>query len=180
VAITIGSNSASLRALRSLASASDGLARSYERLSSGQRINRASDDAAGVSIADRLRSDAALQSQAIRNINDGISALSIADATLQSQVSVIQRMNELAAQAANGTYSSEQRDALSKEFIELRSELGRIAESATFNGQQLLSTRNAIGGSRMSLQLGINGSRDALLELPSMSSGALTGNIGSL
>lgn len=175
--ITIGSNSASLQAQRSLATASDALARSFERLASGQRINRASDDAAGISIADRLKSDSILQTQAIKNINDGLSALAIADATLQSQVTVIQRMSELAAQAANETYSASQREALSNEFIELRKELGRIAEATTFNGQELLSSQNAISGSRLSLQVGINAASDSLIYLPSLSSGALTGSI---
>ncbi|MCB0334689.1 MAG: hypothetical protein KDD62_00245 [Bdellovibrionales bacterium] len=110
--ITIGSNIAALRSLRSLKTASDSLGKAYERLSSGQRINHASDDAAGLVIADGLRADSRLAGQAVRNVNDGISMISIMNGALQAQKEVLFRMSELAEQGANGTQTNSQRNSL--------------------------------------------------------------------
>lgn len=151
--IAIGSNIASLQAQRRLASATDALGRTFERLSSGQRINRASDDAAGLAIADSLRANQRIATVAIRNANDGISIIGIADAALSEIGSVLTRMAELAEQSANGVFSVTQRSALSEEFLALGSEIDRISRTTTFNGVVLLS-----GGSAMTLQVGFNSS----------------------
>ncbi|MBN8549524.1 MAG: flagellin FliC [Deltaproteobacteria bacterium] len=151
MAITLGSNIASLQAQRRLASATDRLGKTFERLSSGQRINRASDDAAGLAIADSLRASQRVATVAIRNANDGISTIAIADSALGEIGNVLSRLAELAEQSANGVFSTVQRSALANEFVALSSEIERIATTTQFNGVALLS-----GGSTLTLQVGFN------------------------
>jgi flagellin len=150
--LSIGSNIASLRAQSQLNRSSQSLNKSYERLSSGLRINSASDDPAGLAIADSLRSDARIASVAIRNANDGISVTSIADAALDEIGNMLTRMGELAEQAATGTYTNVQRSSLSLEFVALGSEIDRVAKTTEFNGIKLLSGSNSIA-----LQVGFRG-----------------------
>lgn len=140
-----------LRALRRLAENSAGLARTSERLSSGMRINRASDDAAGLAVASALQANSRIYSQAIRNANDGISALNIADGGLEQLSSLVTRMKELATQAANGSYSAAQRRSMDTEAQRLKSEFERIQATTTFNGHSLISNNQ----SELSLQLGV-------------------------
>ncbi len=149
--ITLGSNISSLKAQRTLGLSSDKLSRTYEKLSSGQRINRASDDAAGLAIADSLRASARVAAVAIRNANDGISTIAIADSALGEIGNVLSRLAELAEQSANGVFSTQQRSALSNEFVALGSEIERIAQTTEFNGVKLLS-----GGNALTLQVGFN------------------------
>ena len=151
MSITIGSNIASLQAQRRLAVASDALGKTFEKLSSGQRINRASDDAAGLAIADSLRAQQRIATVAIRNANDGISTIGIADSALGQIGDVLSRLAELAEQSANGVFSTTQRSALSNEFVALASEIERIANTTSFNGVRLLS-----GGGQLSLQVGFD------------------------
>ena len=151
MAITVGSNIASLKAQRTLGISSDRLSRTFERLSSGQRINRASDDAAGLAIADTLKADQRVATVAIRNANDGISTIAIADSALGEIGNVLTRLAELAEQSANGVFSTTQRSALQNEFVALASEIERIAITTEFNGVRLLS-----GGAELSLQVGFN------------------------
>src|SRR5689334_13595010 len=101
MAITLGSNIASLQAQRRLNTATDQLGKVYEQLSSGQRINRASDDAAGLAIADSLRANQRIATVAIRNANDGISTIAIADSALSEIGNVLSRLAELSEQSAN-------------------------------------------------------------------------------
>ncbi len=140
--IILGSNIASLQAQRRLNQSSETLARGLERLGSGMRINRASDDAAGLAIVSTLRTDSRIFTQAIRNINDGISLIAIAQGALTQLSSIIQRQKELAEQAANGTYSSTQRLALDRESDALVDEYNRIIKSTSFNGQYILDGNN--------------------------------------
>ena len=151
MAVTVGSNISSLQAQRRLATATEGLSRTFERLSSGQRINRASDDAAGLAIADNLRAQARVGAVAIRNANDGISTIAIADSALGEIGNVLSRLGELAEQSANGVFSVTQRSALANEFIALSSEIERIATVTEFNGVKLLS-----GNNNLVLQVGFN------------------------
>jgi len=151
MAITVGSNISSLKAQRTLALSTDQLSRTFERLSSGQRINRASDDAAGLAIADNLRAQARVATVAVRNANDGISTIAIADSALGEIGNVLSRLAELAEQSSNGVFSVVQRSALSNEFVALASEIERIATVTEFNGVKLLS-----GGSALVLQVGFN------------------------
>ena len=149
--ISIGSNVQSLNAQRRLDSTSNNLTKVYERLSSGRRINSAADDAAGLTIASRLSNDQRIASVAIRNVNDGISTIAIADGALEQIGNVLGRLAELAEQSANGVYSSSQRSALDSEFAALGSEIERVAVTTEFNGTALVSGSNAI-----SLQVGFN------------------------
>ena len=152
MSINIRTNVPSLLAQRNLDIATQGLNTSYERLSSGLRINRARDDAAGLAIAEQLKSDARVASVAIRNANDGISIISIADQAIGQIGNVLSRLNELAEQCANGVYANSQRSALQNEFSALTSEIERIAMTTTFNGLRLLS-----GGGQVVFQVGFNG-----------------------
>jgi flagellin len=149
--ITLGTNISSLQGQRRLALSTDSLTRTYERLSSGQRINKASDDAAGLAIADSLRADQRIASVAIRNANDGISTIAIADSALGEIGNVLSRLAELAEQSANGVYSNSQRSALQNEFTSLASEIERIASTTVFNGVALIS-----GGATTTLQVGFS------------------------
>ncbi len=140
----IGSNISSLLAQRRLSEATQSLSSISERLSSGQRINRASDDAAGLSIADGLRVDSRIRTQSIRNINDGISLVNIATGALTELSKVTTRLSELAAQASNGVYSLTQRRALDSEADALTNEFNRIVASTKFNGRQLFDENGIV------------------------------------
>jgi flagellin len=156
MAITINTNVASLNAQRRLASTTSQLQKSYERLSSGLRISRASDDSAGLAIADSLRADQRIATVAIRNANDGISLISIADSALGEIGNVLSRMAELSEQSSNGTLTTVQRSALGSEFTALSSEIERISVTTSFNGLNLLS-----GGGQVSLQIGFDSTSTA-------------------
>ncbi len=157
--ISLGQNINSLRGQRHLGQATGELRSVFERLSSGQRINKASDDAAGLAIADTLRTDARLYTQGIRNANDAISMHTIADAALAELSGIVTRIQELAEQSANGVYSRKQRLALNEEAQALRDEYQRITESTEFSGVKLLD-----GSARgMHMQIGIDGGADSLL-----------------
>ena len=156
MSITINTNVAALNAQRRLSNSTSSLRQSFERLSSGLRIVRAKDDAAGLAIADSLRADGRIASVAIRNANDGISLISIADGALDQMSSVLTRMAELSEQSANGIFANSQRSALQLEFQALGSEIERIALTTTFNGLTLLS-----GGASIALQVGFNSSSNS-------------------
>lgn len=143
--ILLGSNIAALRGLRQLAQTNDRLSSVYQRLASGQRINKASDDAASLAIAESLRSDQRVYRQAIANMNDGISLLSIAEATVSALSDVVIRIQELAEQAANGSLSNNQRMAIDEEAQALRDEFFRVSRSAEFNGVRLFDGSTSDG-----------------------------------
>lgn len=151
MAITIGNNIASIRAQRKLGTSTNLLEQVFERLSSGQRINKAADDAAGLAIADDLRAKQRIANVAIRNANDGVSTIAIADGALSEIGGVLSRLAELAEQSANGVFSTTQRAALQNEFSALSSEIERIAVTTTFNGVGLLS-----GTGGITLQVGLD------------------------
>ncbi|MDC0358360.1 FG-GAP-like repeat-containing protein [Oligoflexia bacterium] len=154
--ITIGSNIASLKAQRQLGRAEESLGVTFERLSSGMRINSAADDAAGLAISDSLKADSRVYGQAIRNVNDGISTLNIADEALSSLSHVVTRQRELAEQAANGVYTLVQRQALNNEANALVDEFNRIIATVEFNGRQLLT--NPESSLRIQAGYGLDGS----------------------
>ncbi|MCO6430101.1 MAG: flagellin FliC [Deltaproteobacteria bacterium] len=139
MAINIRTNVPSLIAQRNLDASTGLLNTAYERLSSGLRINRARDDAAGLSIAESLKADSRVATVAIRNASDGISIISIADQAIGQIGNVLTRLAELAEQSANGVYGNTQRSALANEFTALTSEIERIAFTTEFNGLKLLS-----------------------------------------
>lgn len=168
------SNVTALNANRHLDRATKRVGQGYERLATGLRINRASDDAAGLAVADTLRVNSRLYGGASRNINDAISALSIVDSTLGEQSNVTQRLIELSEQAANGTLSDAQRTALNKEYQALVDEFGRLADATSFNGLKLL---NGIRGglSQLSFQTGITGQASARLSMSTGDTGSFSG-----
>ena len=144
MSISIGSNTIALQAQRRLDGTGGKLSESFNKLSSGYRINSGSDDAAGLAIAESLRAQSRIAGQAIRNTNDGISTLAIADGALGEVANILSRLAELASQSANGTMSVSQRSVVSNEFVALSSEIERIAAVTEFNGIKLLSGQSAI------------------------------------
>jgi flagellin len=143
-----GLNIASLRTQRQIDITTGRLNQAYERLSSGLRVSRSKDDAAGLAVAMRLRSDAR-----VANANDGISIISIADQAVGQINDVLIRLAELAQQSANGVSSNDQRSALQNEFTALTQEIERIAHTTEFNGMQLISSSQAL-----TFQVGFDGS----------------------
>ena len=136
---TIGSNVAALKSLHNLRLNEDGFAKATERLSSGKRLNSAGDDAAGAAIVNRMSSQIAGMNVAIRNAGDAISMSQVAEGALHEVSEVLQRMRELAVQAANGSYSGADRVSLNQEVVSLKKELIRIGETTTFNTTKLLN-----------------------------------------
>jgi flagellin-like hook-associated protein FlgL len=149
--IKFGANILSQTVQRNLGRATLDLSTTSERLASGQRINKASDDAAGLSISASLNVNARVFTQGVRNLNDGLSAVNIAEGAMGELGGIIGRIEELASQSMNGTYSDTQRQALQKEATALTAEWNRIVESTSFNGQNLLtgsSTRTVLQGGK--------------------------------
>ena len=138
MALVVNSNIASLNSQRQLANSTNELGTSYERLSSGKRINSAKDDAAGLQISSRLTSQINGLNQASRNANDGISLAQTAEGALDEYTNMVQRMRTLAVQSSNGSNSASDRIALDTEFTELENELVRIASATSFGGVSLL------------------------------------------
>ncbi|HEY1151748.1 MAG TPA: flagellin [Pseudoduganella sp.] len=138
MASVINTNIASLNSQRNLSASQASLSTSLQRLSSGLRINSAKDDAAGLAISDRMSSQIRGMNQATRNANDGVSLAQTAEGALSSSGDILQRIRELAVQSSNATNSASDRQALQTEVTQLSSELNRIAQTTTFNGQALL------------------------------------------
>ncbi len=138
MAITINSNITSLNAQRNLNNTSNSLNNAMKRLSSGLRINSAKDDAAGMSIANRMSSQVRGLNQAARNANDGISMAQVAEGAMQEVSNNLQRIRELAVQAASDSNSATDRAALNDEVTQLVAEINRVAETTSFNGTNLL------------------------------------------
>lgn len=151
--LNIKTNVPSTSAQKHLEATSRSLGQTYERLSSGLRINRAKDDAAGLAIAEALKADARVATVAMRNANDGISIIAITDGAIAQITNVLSRLAELAEQSANGVFDTGQRSALQLEFTALMSEVERIALTTEFNGLKLLS-----GGGSVTFQVGFDGS----------------------
>jgi len=138
MALSLLTNTASLDAQRNLTNTSKALASNYAKLSSGQRINTAADDPAGLAISDRMKTQISSMGQAQRNANDGISLLQTADSALNENAGVLSQMRDLAMESANGTLGDSDRAALQTEFTQLRGEITRIANVTQFNGQNLM------------------------------------------
>ena len=166
--VRIFNNIASLNAQRILGVNNDRLAQSVERISSGIRINRGSDDAAGLAISEALRSDIRALRQAVRNANDGISLINIAEGALNEQASILIRLRELSSQASTGTVGSTERQTVQLEFDALRLEIDRISNTTEFNGQKLVDGSLASGvnsTSQILIQVGIDSSLDSRINL---------------
>jgi len=146
----INHNISSMNTQASLFKTNRAVAKNLEKLSTGLRINRASDDAAGLGVSENLRTQVRGTAQAKRNALDGISALNVAEGAANEVSDILQRMRELAVQSANDTLTSSERAYTNQEFGQLSSEIDRIASVTNFNGQDLLSndttSRFGIGG----------------------------------
>lgn len=140
----INTNMMSINSQRALNRSQMSMQTSLERLSSGLRINRAKDDAAGLAIAERITSQVRGLDMAIRNANDGVSMLQTAEGALEEVTNALHRMRELSVQAANGTYNSSDRSSLNDEFTALAAEITRIAQVTEFNNSNLLNSGTAI------------------------------------
>ena len=166
--IRIFNNTASVNAQRLLSINNDRLAKSVERISSGIRINRGADDAAGLAISEGLRSDIRALRQATRNANDGMSLINVTEGALNEQSGILIRLRELASQAATGTVGSTERATIQLEFSALRNELTRIAETTEFNGIGLINGNLASSVATTShtlIQIGIDNSANSRLDL---------------
>jgi flagellin len=151
---TINTNIASLNAQRNLAASANSLATSMNRLSSGLRVNSAKDDAAGLAIAERMNAQTRGMNVAIRNANDAISLAQTAEGALGSISNNLQRMRELAVQAANGTNSSTDIKALAAEFTALKDENTRVASATKFNNTSVIASTT------FKFQVGANAATD--------------------
>jgi len=138
MSLFVNTNVSSLNAQRQLFDVSSSLSTSFERLSSGFRINSASDDAAGLQISERMTSQVQGLDQAVRNANDAISVVQTAEGALDESTTALQRIRTLAIQAQNGVNSDEDRAALSSEITALKDEITRIADETEFAGKNLL------------------------------------------
>jgi flagellin len=176
MALVINNNPASIAAQRNLSISTLSLNRSVERLSSGLRVTRAADDAAGLGLSESLRAQIRSINQATRNASDGISLTQIADGAAATIGSLLARLRELSSQAASGTVGNTERSYIDQEFVALRSEIDRIAQVTEFNGQALTSGSTisfsiAIGfrsGSGNTLDLALNDITTSSLGLSSV------------
>jgi flagellin len=165
----VNTNVASLNAQRNLNSASRTLTKSFQRLSSGLRINSAKDDAAGLGISDRMTSQVRGLNQAMRNTNDGVSLAQTAEGGLSESTAILQRVRELAVQSANDTNTTQDRESIQNEVDQLVSELDRIGSKTTFNGQTVLDG-SFIGAK---FHVGSNASETVTVSIKDARSGAL-------
>lgn len=155
--IRIYNNLVSNSAQRLLGHNADKLGQVFARVSSGVRIQSSSDDSAGMMTSELLKSDSRTLKQGIKNLNEGISLLNVADGAIQEEVSIVIRMRELALQSATGTLGSTERQTTQMEFSSMRSEFDRIAKTTEFNGKKLLDgSLSSKAKDHLSLQYGLN------------------------
>lgn len=166
MAINVNTNVSAMTAQRQLNLANEGLNKSMERLSSGYKINSASDDAAGLQISNRLTSQSRGLDMAVRNANDGISIAQTAEGAMTETTNILQRMRDLSLQSANGSNSRSERVAIQEEVSALNDELNRIAETTSFGGNKLL---NGNFGSQ-SFQIGADAGEAVMLGMGNMRS----------
>jgi flagellin len=171
MSLRINSNVEAFNAHRQLVGTSNNAAKSMERLSSGYRINRAADDAAGLAISEKLRGQIRGLSQAQRNAQDGVSLVQTAEGSLNEVHSMLQRVRELAVQYQNGTLSTSDKSAITAEAQQLASEIERIGTTADFNGIKLLDGSKTT----VSFQVGANDN-----DIISVTTASLGNKVGSI
>lgn len=157
--MVINHNMSSMFANRTLGVSNSQLMGSIEKLSSGERINRAGDDASGLAVSEKMRSQIRGLNQANRNIQNGISFIQATEGYLQETTDILQRVRELSVQSANGIYSEEDRMQIQVEVSQLVAEVDRIASQAQFNGMNILTGRfaqNSVTNQVMTFQVGAN------------------------
>ncbi|WP_110588046.1 flagellin [Microbacterium suaedae] len=156
--LQIATNTMALNAYRNVSGTQDDMSKSLEKLSSGARINRAADDAAGLAISEGLRSQVNGLNVAARNAQDGISVIQTAEGALTEVHSILQRVRDLGVQAGNDSNNADSRAAITTEVTQLVAELDRIADTTNFNGIQLLdASAGAAGDGVLSFQVGADG-----------------------
>lgn len=166
MAMVVQHNIQAMNANRNLGLNSSSLSKSSEKLSSGYKINRAGDDAAGLSISEKMRKQIRGLQKASTNAQDGISLIQTAEGALNEVHSILQRINELAVQAANGTNTNDERSYLNDEVTELKGEIDRIATTTEFNGMTLLNgTAGGSNNGKVTLQIGANKGQTLVLEM---------------
>jgi flagellin len=168
MALVVNTNVSSLIAQKNLAASKGSLDQALERLSSGSRINSASDDAAGLAISSRMEAQVRGLNQAVRNANDGISMAQTAEGAMEEITAMLQRMRELSVQAASGTNTSDDLTSIDSEIQALKSEIDRVAETTTFNGKNLLD-----GSLGTSLQVGANANQTIAMSVSNMGTSSL-------
>ena len=158
MALYVNTNVSSLNGQRNLTNATNSLDTVYKRLSSGLRINSAKDDSAGLQISDRMTSQINGLNQGNRNANDGIAMAQTAEGAMDEITNMLQRIRTLSIQAANGTNTEADRDAIQQEVTQLSNEITRIACKTTFNGETILNGQDAglLVGGKISFQVGAN------------------------
>lgn len=170
----INHNMSSMYANRVLGISNDSIMKNMEKLSSGERINRAGDDASGLAVSEKMRSQIRGLNQASKNINNGVSFIQTTEGYLQETTDILQRVRELAVQAANGIYSDEDRMQIQVEVSQLVSEVDRVASQAQFNGMNLLTGRfGANSESVMQFHIGANMDQNARVYVGTMTAQAL-------
>ena len=170
----INHNMSSLYADRVLNISNDSIMKNMEKLSSGERINRAGDDASGLAVSEKMRSQIRGLNQASKNIQNGVSFIQTTEGYLNETTDILQRVRELAVQSANGIYSDEDRMQIQVEVSQLVSEIDRVASQAQFNGMNLLTGAFAVDGDRtMQFQIGANMDQNARVYVGTMSATAL-------
>jgi flagellin len=167
--LRVNTNIASMNAQRNLSSVSVRLQGNFKRLSSGLRISTAADDAAGLGISERMRSQIRSYGAAQRNAQDGISLVQTAEGALNEVNSILNRMRELSIQSSNGTLSTADRATLDTEYQELINEIGRISSTSTFNGVQLIDGSTTA----LDIQAGINSAEVITISLQDATATAL-------
>ncbi|BCV25494.1 flagellin [Gelria sp. Kuro-4] len=171
--LRINANLEALNAWRNLTVTSTNLSKAMEKLSSGLRINRAGDDAAGLAISEKLRAQVRGLNQAVRNAQDGISLIQTAEGALTETHSILQRMRELAVQAANDTLTTADRNAIQTEVDKLLEEIDRIAKTTQFNAQLLLDG-GTLATTGLNLQIGANAGQNINVKISAADTAAMT------
>ncbi len=169
----INHNMSSINANRSLNNTNNEMRSSMEKLSAGLRITRAGDDAAGLAVSEKMRTQVRGLNQAVRNINDGVSFIQTTEGYLNGTTESLQRVRELSVQAANGIYTDEDRAYMQVEVDQLVSEVNRIASQAQFNGMNMLDGTFGEGSNGMRIHMGANMDQNATMFVGDMSAGAL-------
>jgi len=172
----INHNMSAINANRQLGVVNRQTMQSMEKLASGLRINRAGDDASGLAVSEKMRSQIRGLNQAVRNIEDGVSFIQATEGYLQESQDILHRVRELSVQAANGIYSSEDRMQIQVEVSQLVDEINRIASHAQFNGMNILTGRFATDsttGDIMQLQVGANMDQSERISIGTMTAQAL-------
>ena len=166
LALRIFNNLVSYSAQRLLGENNNKLSQVFSRISSGQRIQKSSDDSAGLMTSEALRSDVRTLRQGVRNLNEGISLLSIVDGAINEESSILIRMRELAQQAATGTIGATERQSTNLEFTAMRTELNRISNTTEFNEIKLLDgTLSSAASDHISIQFGLNSENDSNINI---------------